>query len=52
MFRVKVKTFGIARWILMREVPKDLKIEEWLYLDKAGVPIIYWNAGMKGVMLI
>lgn len=51
-FKVHVKAMGLSRWLVMSELPKELHYDEWLYHDKNGVPIIYWNSTMQGVMLI
>lgn len=51
-FKVHVKAMGMKRWLVFDQLPKELQYEEWLYIGKDGIPLMYWNASMSGVMLI
>lgn len=51
-FRVHVRTMGVSRWIVCRELPTELSYDEWLYFGDDGLPAIYWNAKLAGLMLL
>jgi hypothetical protein len=51
-FKVHVKTMGLSRWLVMNELPTGLQYDEWLLLGKDGIPLMYWNKTLQGVMLI
>jgi hypothetical protein len=51
-FKVHVQAMGLKRWIVFNELPKELQYDEWLYIGKDGIPLMYWHATLSGVMWI
>jgi len=51
-FKVHVRAMAISRWIVCQQLPPEMIYHEWLYIGNDGVPCIYWNEKLDGVILI
>jgi hypothetical protein len=49
-FKIKMRRFN--RWFVFNYLPYEPIYDEWLYIDRRGVPILYWNKELGSLMLL
>lgn len=49
-FKVRMRRF--SRWFVFSHLPGEQIYDEWLYFDRQGTPILYWNRQLGSVMLL